>query len=368
MKYFHFIPAACIFLFCQCGRQDSHFLSDTKYIPVFSEDSCQYIDHGDNLHFTGTYSDASLFYDNMALICNQSDKKWGYIDDSGELQYPAVYTRATIFNENRAWVVRPDEAPCAIDTKGRLQLTLTRASKVMIFCEGMAAFAQKEKKGERWGFIDKSGTPVIKPLYKDVKPFSSGLAAVKNEQNLWGYIDSKGIERIPAQFSSAESFSKEGHAVVRSAKSGLFQVIDTKGDTLWTIECDALISDGNTFRIKKDKKWGWCDNKGNIFIEPRFEDSESFGNTDLAPVKIRGKWGYINRKGEWKIKRQFSKAFPFFDGLAVVQTGTVYGLIDPDGHFQINPQYDRISEDYIHQSIGKGSVFTLVESDHARYK
>lgn len=146
MKYFHFIPAACIFLFCQCGGQDSHFLSDTKYIPVFSEDSCQYIDHGDNLHFTGAYSDASLFYDNMALICNQSDKKWGYIDDSGELQYPAVYTRATIFNENRAWVVRPDEAPCAIDTKGRLQLTLTRASKVMIFCEGMAAFAQKEKK------------------------------------------------------------------------------------------------------------------------------------------------------------------------------------------------------------------------------
>ena len=195
MKYFHFIPAACIFLFCQCGGQDSHFLSDTKYIPVFSEDSCQYIDHGDNLHFTGAYSDASLFYDNMALICNQSDKKWGYIDDSGELQYPAVYTRATIFNENRAWVVRPDEAPCAIDTKGRLQLTLTRASKVMIFCEGMAAFAQKEKKGERWGFIDKSGTPVIKPLYKDVKPFSSGLAAVKNEQNLWGYIDSKGIEQ-----------------------------------------------------------------------------------------------------------------------------------------------------------------------------
>lgn len=113
---------------------------------------------------------------------------------------------------------------------------------------------------------------------------------------------------------------------------------------------------------------GWCDNKGNIFIEPRFEDSESFGNPDLAPVKIRGKWGYINRKGEWKIKRQFSKAFPFFDGLAVVQTGTVYGLIDPDGHFQINPQYDRISEDYIHQSIRKGSAFTLVESDHARYK
>ena len=90
MKYFHFIPAACIFLFCQCGGQDSHFLSDTKYILVFSEDSCQYIDHGDNLHFTEHIPMPPVLQTIWPLICNQSDKKWGYIDDSGELQYPAV--------------------------------------------------------------------------------------------------------------------------------------------------------------------------------------------------------------------------------------------------------------------------------------
>ena len=59
MKYFHFIPAACIFLFCQCGGQDSHFCPIPN-TPVFSEDSCQYIDHGDNLHFYRAYSDASV--------------------------------------------------------------------------------------------------------------------------------------------------------------------------------------------------------------------------------------------------------------------------------------------------------------------
>ena len=67
-------------------------------------------------------------------------------------------------------------------------------------------------------------------------------------------------------------------------------------------------------------------------------------------------------------KAAIFQSISVFDRLAVVQTRTVYGLIDPDGHFQINPQYDRISEDYIHQSIRKGSAFTLVESDHARYK
>lgn len=355
-------------LLCQCGGYDSHFLSETEYIPVFSEDSCRYIDDNDEQLFAEPYTEASLFYDDMALVCNESDNKWGYIDDNGKLLFPAVYTGATIFHENRAWVVRPDEAPCAIDTKGRLQLTLTRASKVMIFCEGMAAFAQKKENRERWGFIDKTGNTIIKPVYKEVKPFSQGVAAVKNEEGLWGYIDNQGVERIPARFRSAESFSKRQQAVVASKESGKFQIIGITGDTLATIECQELVSDGEIFRIKKTDKWGWCDKQGKIIIAPRFDDSNAFGTYGLAPVKINGKWGYINRKGDWEIKRQFSEAFPFFDKLALVRTGTVYGFIDKNGHFQINPQYDRVSADYIHQALGAGSSFTTIESDHARYK
>lgn len=368
MQYFHFALVASILLFCQCSGHDSHYLSHSDYIPVFSEDSCRYIDPDDQQHFADTYSDASLFYEGLALICHSADNKWGYIDDNGELQYPAVYTAATIFNENRAWVVRPDEAPCVIDAKGRLQLTLTRASQATIYCEGLAAFAQKEKNKEQWGFIDKTGHTVVEPIYTEVKLFSQGRAAVKNGKGLWGYIDTEGNEIIPPQYTSAESFSKRQQAVVASKESGKFQVIGITGDTLATIECQKLIADGEIFRIKKAGKWGWCDPSGKIIIEPQFDNSNAFGETDLAPVEIRGKWGYVNRKGEWKIKRQFAEAFPFFGHLAVVQTGTVYGLIDEKGHFQINPQYDRVAQDYIHQSLGIGSAFTTVRSDHARYK
>ena len=45
-----------------------------------------------------------------------------------------------------------------------------------------------------------------------------------------------------------------------------------------------------------------------------------------------------------------------------------YGFIDPDGHYRINPQYDRIALDYQCQANGEGSAFTTVSSDHARYK
>lgn len=368
MKHSYLSLALIIPLLCQCGGYDSHFLSETDYIPVFGEDSCRYIDDNDTQWLAEPYTEASLFYEDMALIRNESDKKWGYIDDNGELLFPAVYTGATIFHENRAWVVRPDEAPCAIDSKGRLQLTLTRASKVMIFCEGMAAFAQKKGNRERWGFIDKAGNTVIEPIYKEVKPFSQGVAAVKNEKGLWGYIDNRGAEQIPARFRSAEPFSLKQQAVVASEESGKSLVIGITGDTLAEIECEELISDGEFFRIKKDGKWGWCDMRGEIIVAPRFDDSLAFGMYELAPVKINGKWGYIDRKGKLKIKRQFAEAYPFFDKLALVRTGTVYGFIDKNGHFQINPQYDRVSVDYIYQSLGVGSAFTIIESDHARYK
>ncbi|WP_272960575.1 WG repeat-containing protein [Barnesiella viscericola] len=367
MKMCSLLSAALLLLFCQCGGNDSYILTETDCIPAFAGDSCLYIDRDDEPRFVGPYADASLFYDDLALVRHAADGKWGYIDDSGELVYPAVYTAATIFHENRAWVVRPDEAPCAIDTKGRLQLTLTQASKVMIFCEGMAAFAQKGKRGERWGFIDKSGKEVIKPLYRAVKPFAHGLAAVQDEKGRWGYVDPLGVETIPPHYEAAESFSAHRQAVVQ-VQEGVFRVIDLQGDSIWQTDCEELVSDGTLFRIKRAGQWGWCDAKGKEIIAPTFDDSRAFGQADLAPVKQQGKWGYIDRKGHWKIKRQFTDAQPFFDGLALVQAGTFYGFIDLDGHYRINPQYDRIAADYRQQALGTGSAFTTVSSDHARYK
>lgn len=367
MKYSFLLPAALMLLLCQCSGNTSYILTETDYIPVFAGDSCLYIDRDDEPRFVGPYTSASLFYDDMALVCNQADDKWGYIDDKGELVYPAVYTAATIFHENRAWVVRPNEAPCAIDTKGRLQLTLTQASQVMIFCEGMAAFAQKEKDGERWGFIDKSGNVIIKPIYREVKPFAQGVAAVKNEEGLWGYIDAQGVEKIAPCYESAESFSPQQQAVVQ-VKPGTFRVIGLQGDSIWQTDCEALVSDGTLFRIQIEEKWGWCDPQGKMLIEPAFDDSRAFGQAELAPVKWQGKWGYIDRQGQWKIKRQFTDALPFFDGLALVEAGTLYGFIDTKGRYRINPQYDRVAADYMQQACGAGSAYTMVESDHARYK
>ncbi|HSP64398.1 MAG TPA: WG repeat-containing protein, partial [Pyrinomonadaceae bacterium] len=51
----------------------------------------------------------------------------------------------------------------------------------------------------KWGYIDDSGTVVIKPQFDDAKPFYEGLGRVRVGAK-WGFIDRTGEFAIPPQF------------------------------------------------------------------------------------------------------------------------------------------------------------------------
>jgi len=58
-------------------------------------------------------------------------------------------------------------------------------------------------------FINTKGDVVIDgSKYKDVGPFSSGLAPVKDAEGKWGYINNKNILVIPFMYNEAKNFSK----------------------------------------------------------------------------------------------------------------------------------------------------------------
>jgi hypothetical protein len=71
------------------------------------------------------------------------------------------------------------------------------------------------------------------------------------------------------------------------------------------------------------------------------------GDFDLIPVKSGEKYLYINLDGEIVINPQFSEAFLFRDGLALVKsTGDEpkYGYITEEGQFAINANYMQATE------------------------
>ena len=88
---------------------------------------------------------------------------------------------------------------------------------------------------------------------------------------------------------------------------------------------------------KKYGRWGFIDKEGEWIIPAQFEASYHF-TEGLAAVKYYGKWGYIDRYGKWIIKPEFRDAKPFREGVACVKKLNKWGYINKTGEWHIKPE------------------------------
>lgn len=76
-----------------------------------------------------------------------------------------------------------------------------------------------------------------------------------------------------------------------------------------------------------------------MVIKPQFTEAYSFQD-GLAGVKKNGKWGYINQKGELVISYKYPDIFSFENGVAVVENNDFfYGAINKSGKTVIPFKY-----------------------------
>lgn len=45
-------------------------------------------------------------------------------------------------------------------------------------------------------------------------------------------------------------------------------------------------------------KWGYVDSKQRLVIPAKYEEAKEFADGKAA-VKLHGRWGFINKRGEW---------------------------------------------------------------------
>lgn len=143
------------------------------------------------------------------------------------------------------------------------------------------------------GFINRSGDWHIKPVFDEVTGFENGLAAVRSERK-WGYINTRGEYAIPGKYDNAEPF-----------ENGSFTKVESDHRSFYIGRDGEIVSESDTGVV--------------IFYE------------DLAILDINGRYGYITRDNEWKIKPRYEMAWPFKDGYAKVKKNGEWIYINKQG-------------------------------------
>jgi hypothetical protein len=116
----------------------------------------------------------------------------------------------------------------------------------------------------------------------------------------------------------------------------------------------------SNFIIGSNDKYGWCDAKGKIIINPQFDYVKPFTGNKLAPIRQDSKWGFINKEGKIEINPQFDYVTPFNHGVAFAYSDEQWGIIDESGKYVANPQfkifYNFIAEPLFSDKLPYGNV------------
>ena len=331
----------CGFLLCAaCASALSQ--DGEEYFPVREKGKIGFMDKTGKIvispQFDSTLNeDGVTFSEGLAAV--YVGDKWGYIDKTGKFVIPPKFKQTfppSLFHEGLAQVEIEEGKSSFIDRTGEFVKALQFIKQRTVFSEGLARI----NKGDKIGFVDKTGKFVIEARFDEAEDFKEGLAVVKvpvrvedKVESKFGFIDKTGKMVIEPQFSEADSFS-EGLAAVTINTFDQDGYIDKTGKVVIAPQFDVAhsFSDGLAKVVMHGEKFidkaGFIDKSGKLVIAPQFEQGPGgvslnyHGFKDgLAAVEVKNKTGYIDRTGKMVIAPSYDYGSEFHDGVAEVVSG-----------------------------------------------
>lgn len=329
-----------------------------KFSIIKNTDGVGFINEAGQVVIKQQFLEAKPFSDGLAAV--RVKDRWGFINHKGEFVIVPKYTNVHPFSEKLALVYLEEKSPIFIDQRGNVVIeSKPNWSFDGDFKEGLAPIVVKGKSG----FINTKGEIAIEPKFDSVRNFSDGLAFVRvgeDAQALVGYIDHSGKLKIPFEtlYKTGTDFVMNRAIVIKyNSNSGeKIILIDQTGKVLTNqlrLTCDTdfislvkgvaegLIPVG--LELANQTKillgCGYIDMQGKIAIppDPKIQKAKPFSE-GLASVKIKGKWGYINRSGSIVIQPKFNGVSPFRNGLAYVKVNAASeGFINHSGQYVWQP-------------------------------
>ena len=111
-------------------------------------------------------------------------------------------------------------------------------------------------------------------------------------------------------------------------------VVPFKYDEVWDF-------DEGLAAVKLKGKWGFIDKSGKEVVPLKYDKVWGF-DEGLAGVKLKGKWGFIDKSGKEVVPLKYEDVGLFSEGLASVKLKGKWGVIDNSGKEVVPPKYDKV--------------------------
>ncbi len=241
-------------------------------------------------------------------------------------------------------------------------------------------------------YINKDGSKLNDSVYESASVFSEGLAWVSPKKKPLRVIDTNGETKFEFKQAEAACPFYGGRAVYVDA-AGLYGIVDKDGEVVvapkWKSAIPVVV-DG-LIAAKDDQGWSLVKEDGEVLLSGMSQigvddnelstmlsdymggDNISFTRDYIQAIKqgrIRvcnsaGQWGIVDKEGKYVINPQFDDIIADGDGY-LFEKGKQWGWCDAEGRYVINPQFrDALSFDG-HDLAGardSGGKWGLIDRD-----
>jgi hypothetical protein len=162
--------------------------------------------------------------------------------------------------------------------------------------------------------------------------------------NKQGVINTRGSQIIATEYDKISDFTKD--SVLTIEKDGKKGLINLKGMMMLPPEEgfeEMYMMQEERVAVKIKGKYGFVDKFGGIRIANRYEAVQPFME-GLAAFKLKGKWGFLNLKEEIVLQPQYEQVCNFYKGIACVKKQGKWAFVDKKGKEILRPQYDKITQ------------------------
>jgi hypothetical protein len=318
-----------------------------------------FIDRTGSWFIEPQFDSVSNFWNGYASVFENN--KEGIINTYGKKIIDCKYDFIGLFEDGLALIMIGDSVNY-INTKGEL-ISKTNFFDGEDFSEGLAEIQFSDN--GKWGYIDIDGTLIIDTLFSLTYEFKAGIAEVEIksfdttvinsnymvlEPNYQDYtidksgtvIDTIELERRTRKFP-----------IIGNANNWTLGKLNSKGDTIMDMKYRSFgYPQGELMWFFTGEQYGLADTTGAILIEPTYENLWYFGDNKLAPAKLDGLYGFIDRQGTVKIPFEYQETNGFKHGLAAVNIDGKWGFIDSSGELVIQPKFENVTH-YFRSTLSK---------------